>query len=166
MSSSKSLKSAALVSVTALATTFIIQACGGGAIAQSANEVDPVVGLWEGSVTGKDCATGAARFTFRIQNTMNQGGTFAGQGSTASPGGGIGLGSWKRESANTYTVLMTFFQFNDDLSPAGTVRAKKTLTLSADGNSYTSTIARQVLDSSGAVVGQSCATEDAKRLSW
>src|SRR3982750_4299845 len=55
-----SLKTAALVSVTAVATTFLIQACGGGgAVAQSASDADVIEGVWDTTVTNKDCSGGA-----------------------------------------------------------------------------------------------------------
>jgi len=55
-----SLKTLALVSVTALATTLLIQACGGGgAVAQSASDADVIEGVWDATVTNKDCTSGA-----------------------------------------------------------------------------------------------------------
>ena len=39
---------------------FLMQACGGGANAQSStSEPDPLEGVWESTVTIKDCTSGA-----------------------------------------------------------------------------------------------------------
>jgi hypothetical protein len=50
MNSSRSLKTVALISMTAAATTLLIQACGGGAMAQS-SDADPIEGVWDSTVT-------------------------------------------------------------------------------------------------------------------
>jgi len=65
MPQSNSLKTFALVAVSAAATTLLMQACGGGANAQSTQqEADPIEGAWESTVTIKDCTSGAALTTF------------------------------------------------------------------------------------------------------
>lgn len=71
MTPSNSLKSVALVSLTALATTFLIQACGGSdAMAQVASDADPIEGVWDFTVTRKDCAGGAVLGTQKVQRSV------------------------------------------------------------------------------------------------
>ena len=74
MKPSKSLKTVALVSVTAAAATLFIQACGGGAVAQAASDADPVEGVWESTLTIKDCASGAVLTTFKGLAVLHRGG--------------------------------------------------------------------------------------------
>jgi hypothetical protein len=152
------MKTVALVSVTAAATTLLMQACGGGAIAQSADVPDPMVGLWEVGVTVKDCASGAPLTSFKTMALMHAGGTMVGGAET--------YGTWKRNSDGTYLVTLQFYLTNDDGSYAGTQKVKATRTLSADGNSYTSTIQRWQVDALGNVGPTGCAVETAQRASW
>ena len=65
MSTSTSLKSLALITLTATATTLLIQACGGGAVAQTASDADVIEGVWESVITVKDCTSSAVFTTFR-----------------------------------------------------------------------------------------------------
>jgi hypothetical protein len=166
MTPSNSLKSVALISVTAAATTLLIQACGGGAAAQSANEIDPIVGVWESTATVKDCSSGAVLSTFKGHAVLHHGGTFSADSSRPPPSRGAAFGTWKHESGTTYALNLVLMRFNPDLTLAGTQKAKITRTLSADGNSFTSDIAGQVIDLAGTVVQQYCATDTGTRVTW
>ncbi len=54
-----SLPSAALIGVKAAAATLLIQACGAGAaVAQGAPGARAIEGIWDSTVTVKDCASG------------------------------------------------------------------------------------------------------------
>jgi hypothetical protein len=152
------LRTATLVSITAAATALVIQACGGGAIAQSANAPDPIVGVWDVDVTVKDCTSGASMFGFKSMSMMNAGGTMTGGADT--------FGIWKRESNGTYTVTLQFYLPSTDGSFTGTQKVKATRTLAADGNSYTSTITRWQVDADGKAGPTGCAAEAAKRATW
>ena len=62
MKQTSSLQTLAMLTITAAATTFLIQACGGSAEAQStASAVDANVieGAWEFTTPIKDCTSGA-----------------------------------------------------------------------------------------------------------
>ena len=73
MTSSNSLKTVALMTVTAAATSLLLQACGGGdALAQSASDADPVEGVWESTLTVKDCTSGAVLATFKGQSVLHR----------------------------------------------------------------------------------------------
>src|SRR5215213_114115 len=165
MTQPKALKTVALISLTAAATTLLIQACGGGAIAQ-ADDNDPMVGTWEEAVQARVCATNAVVGTFRGLGIAHKGGTFQGDNSAPPTTRGAAFGSWKHDSGNDYTGTLIFMRFAPDLTLAGTTKVVAKRTLSADGNSYTATITRREYDLNGVQTLEGCATSDGKRVTW
>ena len=167
MSPSNSLKVTALVSVTAAATTLLIQACGGGdAVAQSATQIDTIVGVWESTATIKDCSTGAALGSFKGHSMFHHGGTVSADNSRPPTTRGAAFGTWKHESGSAYSATLLFMRFNPDLTLAGTQKAKITRTLSADGNSFTGEVTGQVIYTAGAVSSTYCASDAGTRVTW
>lgn len=160
------LKSLALVSVTAAATSLLIQACGGGAIAQSASDADAIEGVWDSTVTVKDCSSGALLNTFKGASLFHRGGTLSGDNSMPPPTRGAAFGTWSRAVDGSYTARLWFTRFNADGSVAGTQKVVRTLALTADGRSFSGSLAIQVLSPSGAVVAQGCGTEAGARVTW
>jgi hypothetical protein len=166
MSSSRSLSSAALVLLATATTVVLIQACGGSAQAAvaAADTVDPIEGVWDSTVTNKDCSSGAVLRAFKGVSSFQHGGSLIADNSAPVPSRGIGLGSWKVASGRDYTAAFRFMRFNPDGSLAGTQSVVRTLTLSGDGNSITGTIAAQQFDPAGAPTLAICATETGTRL--
>lgn len=164
MISSNSLKTSALVSLTAAATTLLIQACGGGAIAQSAGEADGIEGLWDFTITRTDCASGAALGTQKAASLFHRGGTFSNDNSTPPDTHGVAFGGWTRGTGANYEVKMVFMRFNPDGTLAGTQKVERAMVMAADGSRITSTIAVRTLDTSGVVVQQGCGTESGVRM--
>ncbi len=160
-----SLQSAALITLTAAATSILIQACGGGAVAQSmADAPDIVEGVWESAVTIKDCTSGAVQRTFKGETLFHRGGTLNADNSLPVPSRGASFGVWKQDSASHYSSKFRFLRFNPDGTVAGSQRVVRTVVLAADGNSMTSIISGQVLDPSEAVVGAICGSEVGARI--
>jgi hypothetical protein len=164
MNSLTSLKTTALVSVTAAATTLLIQACGGGAIAQSASDADSIEGLWDFTITRTDCTTGAALGTQKAMSLFHRGGTFSNDNSTPPATHGVALGGWSRGTGSNYTVKMVFMRFNADGTLAGTQKVERAMAMSADGSAITSAIAVRTLDTAGTVIQQGCGTETGVRM--
>ena len=163
MTQSKALKTAALVSITAAATTLLIQACGGGdAIAQAL--ADPVEGVWEVAVTQRDCVSGATLSTFRSAQMFQRGGTFSDTSSHATSTRGPAYGLWTQGGSN-YTVRFRFFRYNADGSFAGTSVSTMTVALATDGKTFTATRATSVFDPSGNAVASVCTSDAASRFS-
>jgi hypothetical protein len=161
---SRSLKSAALAVVTAAAVAFVAQARGGGAVAQPAGQADPIEGLWDFTVTRKDCASGAVLGTQKATSLFHRGGTFSNDNSTAPATHGAMLGTWKRSNASAYSVNMVFMRFNADGTLAGTQQVQRSMALAVDGNHITSSVAVQTVDASGVVTTQGCASETGVRI--
>ncbi len=165
MTRSNSLQSVALVSLTALATTFLIQACGGSdATAQSASDADPIEGVWDFTVTRKDCASGAVLGTQKALSQFHRGGTFSNDNSTPPATHGAMFGTWKRGSGSAYAIGMVFMRFNPDGTLAGTQKVQRSDVVAADGNSISGSVAAQTLDTAGVVTLQGCASETAVRV--
>ena len=161
-----SLKTAALVSVTAVATTLLIQACGGGgAVAQSASDADVIEGVWDATVTNKDCTSGAVLGQpFKALIVFRRGGTVDVDNAQGRSLRGNIYGTWKHGAGTAYTANVAHQRFNPDGTYAGMNKIQRALTLSADTNAFTDTLAVQVLDTAGTVVGQACPTETAVRM--
>jgi hypothetical protein len=120
MNQSRSLKYATLVSLTAASTMLLIQACGGGAVAQS-TDADPVEGSWEAVITVRDCTTSATILTAKGQQVLHRGGTVTDTNASPPTARGVGFGTWRREVAGaSYTVRFRFNRYNPDGTLAGT----------------------------------------------
>ena len=166
MTSFHSLKSVALIAVTAAATSMVMQACGGGANAQSAADADPIEGAWDSSITIKDCTTGATLASFKGASLFHRGGTLLGDNSMPVPTRGAAFGTWARAAGSDYSARLWFTRFNADGSVAGTQKLTRTFTVGADGNSLAGTLTLQILNPSGAVVQQGCGAESGTRVTW
>src|SRR3954464_3939312 len=117
---SSSLKTYALVAVSAAATALVLQACGGDANAQSAApDANPIEGAWESTVTIKDCTTGAVLTTFTGESMFLRGGTRTADNSAPPPTRGLGMGTWTQAGVGAYTAQFHFLRFNVDGSLAG-----------------------------------------------
>ncbi len=158
------LKTVSLVAVTAAATSLLIQACGGGAVAQTAEGADPIEGVWESSVTIKDCSTGAVVRTFKGVGLFHRGGSLTADNSLPRATQGIALGNWRRDAGLSYTANFRFLRFNPDGSLAGSQKLQRTMTLAADGNNLAGTLAGQVIDLNGVVLQPICGSETAIRI--
>lgn len=164
MTRSKSMKSVALMSVTAAATLLLIQACGGSAQAQ-ANDADPVEGAWGAAVAVRDCTTNAVLFVGRSQAMAQRGGIWSQTDASPPTTRGVGFGTWTRDAtAQNYTTRFRFMRCNADGSFAGTVRVTRVFTLSADGNTQTSTNTSQTLDAAGTVLQSGCGSDVSTRV--
>ena len=166
MTSSTSLKSIALITVTAAASLLLVQACGGDALAQAASDADPVEGVWESTLTVKDCTSGAVLATFKGQSVLHRGGTLSADNSQPTVTRGAAYGTWKRGTGNAYTSTLVFMRFNPDTTLAGTQKVVRSFTLAADGNSLTGTNAAQIINTAGVVLQQACVSEIGARTSW
>ena len=132
-----------------LLAALLIQACGGGgnAIAQSATDADPVEGVWESTVTIRDCATAAPLRAFKGLSVLHRGGTASATNSNPPSSNGPAFGTWRATTAPaTSTAAFRLFRFNADGSFAGAQNLTRTLKLESDGNTMTGTISAELLD--------------------
>ena len=160
-------KSAALFVLSSGAMALLMQACGGGgdAHAQSTTAAaDPIEGMWQSTISLKDCASGAPLSVFRGLTIFNSGGTANADGNQPSATKGAGLGTWKRTATGSYTIDLRFWRYGNDGLPIGQQRLTRTIALAADGRSLTSTITTQAFDAGDTVVLTACGTESGARI--
>lgn len=145
-----------LAMLPVLLAAMLFQACGGAGDAVAASDAsDPVEGTWESAVTIRDCASGATLRTFKGLSVLHRGGTASATNSNPPASNGPAFGTWRGTGApGAYAVSFRFFRFNADGSFAGAQNLTRSLTLgTTDPNTMSETIAAQLLDPAGNVVG-------------
>ena len=165
-------KFATTSTVTGMAMALGIQACGGRddgqAVAQSvpaaAATPDPIEGLWQSSVTLKDCATGTTIGAFRGLTTFAQGGTASADNNQPAQTKGSALGTWKKSATGAYSVDLRFWRYQPDGTPAGQQQLTRTIALAADGRTLTATISTRALDPLDNVVQSACGVETGVKI--
>ena len=122
-------------------------------------------GVWNISVTGRNCQTGDPIRTFFAMHTYMRGGTMSDFGTGTAPNlRSPGMGIWSYQSRGHYTTAFQFFRYNADGTFAGKQISRAQLQLSQDGNSYTTISTAQVLDVNGNVIQNNCSTAAATRF--
>jgi hypothetical protein len=165
MKSSQSLRTVALVTVTAAATVFLIQACGGNAVA-AGDDRDPIEGAFDATVTVKNCTTGATTGTLKALLLFHRGGTATIDNTQAPALRGLILGTWARGSGDTYTSDVSHFRYNTDGTLAGVNKIRRTIALSSDATTLTANLRIQVFGTDGALLSEVCPTETATRVTF
>lgn len=143
---------------------LLVQACTSSTSAQSNDTADPIEGLWNSQVTIANCQSGAVMRQFQAMNLFMRGGTLADTDVQAPSAHGPAFGTWQTSGAAQYSSVFQLFRYNPDGSFAGANRVTRTITLATDGNSFTSTIAVDVDDPTGATLSSACGTETGTRF--
>ena len=158
-------KSCALALVPSIFTLLLVQACGGSsdAVAQAAAEADAIEGVWESTITIRDCASGAVVRTFKGMNTFHRGGTLSDTNNAPTATRGPGMGVWKKNPGGNYTGSFRFYRYNADGTLAGSQKVTRTTTMT-DNSSTTGTISAQIIDTSENVLQTLCGTETSVRV--
>jgi hypothetical protein len=164
MTQSQSLRTVALVAVTAAATMLLIQACGGNAIA-AGDDREPIEGAFDATVTAKNCSTGAVTGTLKALLLFHRGGTVTIDNTQASLRGLI-LGTWTRGSGDNYVSEVSHFRYNTDGTLAGVNKIRRTIVLSSDATTFTANLRVQVLGNDGTLLSEVCPTETATRVAF
>jgi hypothetical protein len=125
-----------------------------------------IEGVWQTTVTQRNCQTGDVIRTFRGLSAYHEGGTMSETSAALSPAlRSPGYGVWDKESYSTYSSSFIFQRFNPDGTFAGTQQTTSTITLgSRDGNTYNTTTSIQVFDANNNLLGTGCATATATRF--
>jgi len=155
------------MTLTAAASSLLIQACGGGgavAVAQTSETPDAMEGVWDSKVALKDCASGATFETLKVATIVQHGGSLSSVDSSPPTSRGTAFGNWKRGSGGAYTLNLRFMRFDPDGSLAGSLVAQRSLTLGANGDSISGTLTAQVLAVDGSVLQSICGSETGARV--
>ena len=124
-----------------------------------------IEGVWNLTVTRRDCATGAVIGSGPAILTFARGGTMHDFGSGRPPATrSAGYGVWSYQGSRHYTDAIQFFIFNTDGTLAGKQIIREQILLSQDGNSLTNSAATQILDTNGNVTATRCSTATATRF--
>lgn len=158
------LKSVGAMALPAAAAVLLAQACVSSNSAQSDESSDPIEGLWNSQVTITNCQTGAPMRQFRAMNLFNRGGTLVDTDTQPPAAHGPAYGTWQSSGSSRYTSVMQLFRFNADGSFAGANKVTRTITLTSDGNGFSSTLDVAVQDPTGAVLSSACGSETATRV--
>ena len=165
MKPSESLRTVALVTVTAAATTFLIQACGGNAMA-AGDEHQPIEGAWDATVTIKNWSTGATMGSTKALLLFHHGGTVTIDNTQAPTLRGLILGTWARGSGDNYTSDVSHFRYNTDGTLAGVNKIQRTIVLSNNSTVYAADFRVEVFDNGGALLSEVCPSETATRVTF
>lgn len=118
-----------------------------------------IEGVWQTTVTLRNCVTGAPMATFRGLSTFHEGGTMSETAASSGPAlRSPAHGVWERERRGVYSASFIFLRFNPDGTFAGTQKTTATNILSGNGNTYNSTASVQVLGPDNNVLFTGCAT--------
>lgn len=144
------------------AAALFFQACS-DSIAQG-TDADPYEGVWEATVTVRDCTSGATLAAFRGAQMIHRGGLLSDTNSTAPATRGPGMGVWSRNGNGTYAAKFRFYRYNADGSLAGSAIVTSTRTLSADGNAYSGDTRNEIRDPAGNLLASGCVTDTGVRF--
>lgn len=138
-----------------LSTAADAQADGGGRLA----------GTWDAIVTIRNCATGNAILSFLSTANFNQGGTYSGITSGASPTARTSeRGIWKHVTGNLYRFRFKAYLYD----PAGVAIAFQVVThdveLASDNFNYTSAGVSEVFAMNGTPINSGCSTAVGTRM--
>jgi hypothetical protein len=160
---SSSFKPTLAAAAPAFALFLLVQACGGSGAAVAQEAPDPAEGVWEATVSVKDCTSGNVLATFRGSQVFHRGGTLTDTNSAPSATRGPGFGVWARSGAS-YTSKFRFYTYDATGAISGITRVTRTFTIAADGKSKTGTNTNQTEDLAGTVIRTGCGTDASTRV--
>ncbi len=160
-----SIQTAAASLLPAVITMLFVQACGvgGPAIADPPSR-DPFEGVWEATVTQRQCDSGAVLGTFRGAQVVHHGGTLSDTNASPPASRGPGFGVWQRSTEGVYDLRFRFYRYNADGSVAGITVVRSTRHLGEDGNSYVGDAQAEQRDMTGKVLATVCVTDVGTRF--
>ena len=123
-----------------------------------------IEGVWEPTVTVRDCQTQAPLFSFLSMDSYIRGGSLVAESASQPFERATGLGTWRHAGGRNFTSAFQFFTYAPDGTPSGRLKAASSIRVSADGKSFRSQDTVEVSDLNGTVIFQSCVTREAIRL--
>ena len=131
-----------------------------------AQQSQTLVGVWQTTVTQRNCMTGdPIGPAFQGVSTYHEGGTAAEDAASSSPSlRSSGHGIWNASNQFHPTVAFTFLRYNADGTFAGRNIVRQTLTIGASGNDFTSTGTVEVFAANGTLIFAGCSTATATRF--
>ena len=148
----------------ALAAAVFLAALGVAAAQdQQGQDQQVIVGVWDVSITGVSCTTGAALATTQAIVMFNDGGTVTDL--TVNSNVSTGVGIWRYLGGRSYSSVTKFIIYSA-FGP-NTFNGTETLTRQIEfknANEYTATATGQVYDPAGNLTNTVCAVATAMRF--
>ncbi len=124
-----------------------------------------IEGVWQTTVTQRNCQNGDVIRTSKGLSVYHKGGTMSETSAALPPAlRSAGYGVWERGRRSTYTSSFIFLRFNPDGSYGGTQKITSNIELGWTGNTYATTTSIQIFDANDTLVGTGCATATATRF--
>lgn len=124
-----------------------------------------IEGLWDETVTIKDCSSGAALMVSRGTNLFIRGGALVATNNAPPTVMGPAFGEWWHESRGYYFgAKMRLNRFNPDGSFAGIREIEREITLDNHADELTGTVSTHDYDPAGTLLAVICATESGTRV--
>ena len=143
------------------------------ALIQTADDLDPIVGMWHASFTAQGNPDGPPDGT-PIDNALillHSDGTEVMNSARPAQDGNICIGVWQKVGKSKYLINHLPWSGNDTTNAptgignqAGPSRLLEMITLSADGNSYTGTFTLRATDPAGKTTAHIVGTISATRV--
>jgi hypothetical protein len=123
-----------------------------------------IEGVWEPTVTARDCQTQAPLFSFLSMDSFIRGGSLVIVNFSEPSQRATGLGVWRHVGGRNFTSAFQFFTYAPDGTPSGRITSSSRIRMSADGKSFSSSDTVEVSDLNGTVILRGCVTQEAIRL--
>jgi len=143
--------------------TVLALGLAGSLTVVSAQNIQPIEGTWDVTVTVTNCQSGALIRTVRSIQGFNHDGSFTETANTFLRGQSVG--AWSRNSLQAYGARYWFFRYNPDGTFASIAQALDMITLSPDGHEFTAKGTIQDFNASNVSISIGCFVHSAKRLS-
>ena len=123
-----------------------------------------IVGTWEFQARFFICASGQTLRQLRASSVFNAGGTMLDTNTDPPATRGPAFGTWTYDpQSRRYRAQMRLYRYNPDGSFAGVAQVRRTLRLSADGDTATGTFTGQILGPNEEVLATTCGEETGAR---
>ena len=133
--------------------------------AQESSGGGRLAGTWDATVTARVCATGNPIISFLSTANFNQGGTFSGITSGASPTLRTSeRGVWKHLSGNSYRFRFKAYLYNAAAVAIAYQVVTHDLELDKDDLNYTSAGISETFALDGALIGTGCSSAVGTRM--
>lgn len=119
-----------------------------------------IVGTWEFRARVFACASGQTLRQLRASSVFNAGGTLLDTSTDPPATRGPAFGVWTYDPrSGRHVAQMRLYRYNPDGSFAGAAQVRRTLTLSADGDTATGTFTGRILGPNEEVLAATCGEE-------
>jgi hypothetical protein len=127
----------------------------------SAEHAPRLQGVWNVSVTVRNCETGDVIRKLRALNLFVHDGSLTETSTNVLRGPGVG--TWGHLEDDTYTSMFEFFRFNPDGTFASTARVTRTIELNEDGTRFVTTGTVEDFNAQNVRISVGCSSETAAR---